>query len=320
MYDRILFPTDGSEAATAALEYAAAVADAEGATLHLLTVADTAGEGVGHLGGEAADALEREAESVVADAAERVGEARGGDRPVVTAVRRGSPAEEVVAYADEADVDLVVMPTQGRRGIERVLLGSVTERVVNTAPVPVLVVPPVDDPAGFAYPPGDVLVPTDGSRGAERALAEGVDLALASGARLHVRHVVETASLGPDARSLLREAALDERGEDLVDAATERAAAAGVDDVRGSVAYGSPYRELLSYVDEGDVDLVALGTGGRTEFGRFLPGGVTTKLLRTCPVPLLVVRAPADDEGDEDGNGNGDGSEDERRADEEATG
>jgi nucleotide-binding universal stress UspA family protein len=303
MYDRILFPTDGSEAATAALEYAAAVADAEGATLHLLTVADTTGEGVGHLGGEATAAREREAEAVVASAAERVADGDAGDDPaVVTAVRRGSPAEEIVDYAVETDADLVVVPTQGRRGIERVLLGSVTERVVNAAPVPVLVVPPVDDPAAFAYPPGDVLVPTDGGRGAERALTEGIDLALASGARLHVRHVVETASLGPDARSLLRESALDERGEGLLAAAAERAEAAGVDDVRESMAYGSPYRELLSYVEEAGVDLVALGTGGRTEFGRFLPGGVTAKLLRTCPVPLLVVREP-------DGDGDGDGDE-----------
>jgi nucleotide-binding universal stress UspA family protein len=297
MYDRVLLPTDGSEAATAALDYAAAVADAEGATLHLLSVVDTAGVGVGHLGGEATDALERGAEETVAAAADRV-----ADVPVVTAVRRGSPAESIVDYAAAEGVDLILVPTQGRRGIERVLLGSVTERVVNTAPVPVLVVPPVDDPAALAHPPGDVLVPTDGSRGATRALTEGIDLALASDARLHVQHVVETASLGPDARSLLREAELDERAEELLAAATERATAAGLEDVRDSLAYGSPYRELLSYVDEAGIDLVALGTRGRTEFGRFLPGGVTAKLLRTCPVPLLVVRAPDDEDADADEN------------------
>ncbi|WP_226023798.1 universal stress protein [Halomicrobium salinisoli] len=291
MYDRLLFPTDGSDVASDALDYALDVASTHGATLHVLNVADTTVDSVTNVRGEVVDALEEEGERVVAAAAER---ARDRGVSVVTDVLQGRPHETIVDYARTSDVDLVVMPTHGRSGIERYLLGSVTERVVNTSDVPVLTVTP-DEDARLTYPPRDVLVPTDGSPGADRALAEGIALANGTDATLHLVHVVETATLGFDVRSSVKGGELEQRGTEILDAAAERAREASVDDVVTTLASGRAYREILSYAKENGVDVVALGTHGETDFSRYALGGVSAKLIRTSPVPVLLTRQPASD-------------------------
>ncbi len=295
MYDRILFPTDGSDVASAALEYALDVASTHNATLHVLNVADTTIKSVTNVRGEVVDALEEEGERIVAAAAER---ANDRNVSVVTEVLQGRPHEAIVDYARTCDADLVVMPTHGRSGIQRYLLGSVTERVVNTSDVPVLTVTP-DEDARLTYPPWDVLVPTDGSPGADRAVAEGITLAKGTDATLHLLHVVETASLGPDVRSAMKGGELEERGTEILDAAAERAREASVDDVTTALASGRAYREILSYVKENDVDVVALGTHGETDFSRYALGGVSAKLIRTSPVPVLLARQPEADAAEE---------------------
>jgi nucleotide-binding universal stress UspA family protein len=291
MYDRILFPTDGSETASAVLAYAGTIAAEHGAELHVLTVADTTRDSVTQIGGEVVDALEQAGEQTVADAADQVA---GYGVDVETAVHQGEPYATIVDYTTRYGMDLVVMPTHGRAGLERFLLGSVTERVVNRSPVPVLTVNP-DLEAEPVYPAGDILVPTDGSPGAEQAVAEGAAIAAATGAALHLLYVVETASLGFDVRSTVADERLAEEGEALVSDAAQVAADRGVESVTTAVAYGRPYREILSYVDETAVDLIAVGRQGQTDFSRYLQGGVTTKLIRTAPTPVLLVP----DEGDE---------------------
>ena len=291
MYDRLLFPTDGSETATAVLDYALDVADQHGAELHVLNVADTNRDSVTRVGGEIVDVLEGEGERIVEEAADRASE-RGV--PVVTAVLQGDPYRTIADYADEYDVDLVVMPTHGRRGVERFLLGSVTERVINATAVPVLAVTP-DEGQELAYPVHDVLVPTDGSPAAERALGEAIELVRATDATLHLLHVVDTASLGFDVRSAVDEETLGEEAEAIVEDAHSTAAAADVTAVTTTVAYGRVYREILSYIEEHDVDLVAVGTHGETEFSRYGLGSVSAKIVRTSPVPVLMAGDAADD-------------------------
>lgn len=286
MYTRILFPTDGSDAATAALGYALDVAAAHDATLHVLNVADTTRDSLTRIGDEVVDVLEREGREIVDAAAER---ARDRGVPVVADVLQGDPGETILEYADAADVDLVVMPTHGRKGLHRVLLGSVTERVCNASDVPVVTVNPAEDRA-LRYPPRDVLVPLDGSEGSNRALAEGIAVAEATGASLHVLHVVETASLGFDVRSAVGDEKLEQRATEIVEAAVETASSSSVEVLTDTVAYGEPYREILSHVRDHDVDLVAIGAQGQTRFHRYVVGGVTAKIIRTSPAPVLMVR------------------------------
>ncbi|WP_251343916.1 universal stress protein [Haloplanus halophilus] len=140
MYDAILLPTDGSEPAAAAVEHALGVAERFGATLHLLYVVET--DDLSHAAPELAieelrETLRSEGESVLDDAA-----ARATDRGVeaTTAVVEGTAEDAILKYAAENGIDLLVMGTHGRGGLERYLVGSVTERVVRRAEVPVLVV------------------------------------------------------------------------------------------------------------------------------------------------------------------------------------
>ncbi len=291
VFERILFPTDGSEGAAAVFDHVLALAETHGATVHVLTVADTTRDSVTRVGGEVVDALEREGEDVVAEFAERADERHV---PVVTDVVQGRPYETIVDYADGQGMDLVVMPTHGRTGLGRFLLGSVTERVVRQSDVPVLTVRPDDD---VRYPYRTVLVPTDGSDCAAAALDVAVDVATTEGAVLHALSVVDIASLGADVRTELQTAFLEEHAEDAVERATDVAEAASVESVSGAVVFGSSiHGEIGSYVDEADVDLVVVGTHGRSGVDRYLLGSVAEKLVRTSPVPVLTVREPADGE------------------------
>jgi nucleotide-binding universal stress UspA family protein len=136
VYDAILLPVDGSDAADAAVEHAADLARTYGATVHVFSAA----EPIPTAEADAAtvlDSIQSEAERTVEATAARLRDA-GVD--VTTAVDTGSAYRAILAYAESAGVDLVVMGTHGRSGVGRVLLGSVTEKVVRHADVPVLTV------------------------------------------------------------------------------------------------------------------------------------------------------------------------------------
>ena len=140
MYDSILLPTDGSDGAAEALDHAIGAAEAYGADLHVVSVVDRRVV-------LAADADEKEAveAELTEDADEAVDElatrATDASIEVTTATPQGVPYREILAYADDEDVDLLVLGTHGRTGREKRLnLGSTTERIVKAAERPLLVV------------------------------------------------------------------------------------------------------------------------------------------------------------------------------------
>jgi len=290
MFDKLLFPTDGSDGAAAVFDHVLALADAHDATVHVVNVADTTRESVTTVRGRVVDALEQAGAETVQQAATQASE-RGV--PTVTEVLQGEPYRTIVDYADTYDIDLVVMPTHGRRGLERFLLGSTTERVVRRAEVPVLTIRP-DDDVSVRYPYRTVLVPTDGSDPAAAALDVGLDVATAAAAAVHLLSVVDVTSLGVDVRADIQAAALEEGAHDVVDAAAERATAAGIDPTTAVEFGGSVPAVVRSYVTDNDVDLVVVGTHGRTGFDRYVLGSVAEALVRTAPVPVLTVRGPTD--------------------------
>jgi nucleotide-binding universal stress UspA family protein len=138
LYECILVPTDGSAASRPAIEHAVSLAEIHDAAIHAIYVINTASfasiptegswEGVSEmLEREGGEALEE-----VADAAEEAGV------PVECVQIDGAPSREIVRYAEKHGCDLIVMGTHGRGGIDRLLLGSVAEKVVRSSSIPVL--------------------------------------------------------------------------------------------------------------------------------------------------------------------------------------
>jgi len=291
MYDRILFPTDGSDGAAAVRDLVFDLADTHGATLHIINVADTTHDSVTRIGGEIVDVLEREGERIVRETGERADE-RGLD--TVTEVLQGGVPETITAYADEYGMDLVVMPTHGRTGIERLLLGSVTENVVRHSSVPVLTIDP-DDLAEVQYPYRDVLVPTDGSGCADAALDTGIGIAAAHDATLHVLSVVDTVSLGVDVHSTAQIDALEEQANEAVARGGELAESASVAAVEAVEHSASVHRSIREYAEEHGIDVIVMGTRGRTGVDRYLLGSVAEKAVRTAGVPVLTVPGGRED-------------------------
>ena len=138
MYDDVLVPTDGSPAADAAVEHAVRLADRFDSTINALYVVDATAYSALESGTDlVSDALEGEGEDAVA----RIAEAADDEGlPVIEAVVSGTAYRSILEYADEEGIDMIVMGTHGRQGIDRYLLGSVTERVVRSADQPVLTV------------------------------------------------------------------------------------------------------------------------------------------------------------------------------------
>lgn len=293
MYDAVLVPTDGSPEAEYAAHYAVALAGTTGATVHVLSVVD---ESLYPRGSVLSDDLVQEsleaAREEAGEAVDRVAEMAAPETNVVTEVRRGVPAETIRSYAADHDVDIVVMGTHGRTGLKRYFIGSVAEEVVRTADAPVLTVRrQTEEPA--ATDVSRVLVPTDGSDASMAAVDHAIDVAATYDATLHTLYVVDQRALaayydtGPMIGDLIDN--LTSVGENATEAVRERASEREVA-VETTVLQGIPPAAIDEYVEENEIDLVVMGTHGRTGVERYLLGSVTERVVRTSEVPVLTVR------------------------------
>ena len=258
--DRILVPHDFTEPAEAAFDYARALADMFAASCDVLHVTERAGTDLG-------------------------GEPPAG---VTVTYRDGVPDEEIAHYARKHGIDLIVMGTHGRRGLAHALLGSVAEKVVRTAPCPVVTV----HRRRVTVVPTNVLVATDFGIASEVALTYGRTLARLFGASLHLLHVAENYFMRPvscDPHVLV--ATAREQVDAQLTADDRRALrATGVVDTSDS-----PGDAIVDYAKNAHIDLIVLGTHGRQAIGRFLLGSVAERVVRTAPCPVLTVRHCARD-------------------------
>jgi len=291
MYDTILVPTDGSEGAEAAARHTLHLATAFDSQIHLLSVVDersyssaladldpTIGDQREQFGQQATETVDH-LEELVSD-------------PSVTchtAVEHGIPHEAIQSYVAEHNIDLVSMGTHGRTGLDRLLLGSVTERVVRTSDVPVLTTRhEPDDRSSYDR----ILIPTDGSESATAAIDHGIAIAERFDATVHALSVVDVSALagaydvgpGPDLLDSLEE------GCEQAVAVVENECENRDVDIVTDVVQGTPYRTIREYVDDEGIDLITMGTHGRTGLERYLIGSVTERTVRTSDVPVLTVR------------------------------
>ena len=292
MFDSILVPTDGSEHATRAAEHGAALARAFGASLHVIAVIDTRTAGGPFSGDDLADeTLDR----MTADAEETVAaitDAVDAPEAIQTTIRKGDPVEEICAYRDDHDVDLIAMGTHGRTGVGRYLAGSVTESVVRQADVPVFTVRATDRSRDTA-PYDDILIPTDGSAPAAAAVEPAREVAAQFDARVHALNVVNLSNIATGSEYTLPKdliESLESQGETATERIAARARESGVETVTRVVS-GFPAADILEYADENGIDLIAMGTAGRTGLNRFLVGSTTERIIRHADMPVLAVNA-----------------------------
>lgn len=135
-YRHILVPTDGSEQSRMAMNHAVALARLSDGRIHALSIEE--GAGSSHRDHLRTDP-EEEAEEAISESAR---EAKAQGIAVTGVVRSGSAKEQICAYAEESDIDIIVMGTEGRTGISGAIFASVAEQIVREAPVPVLTVRP----------------------------------------------------------------------------------------------------------------------------------------------------------------------------------
>jgi nucleotide-binding universal stress UspA family protein len=140
-----------------------------------------------------------------------------------------------------------------------------------------------------------ILLPTDGSRGNSRAVEQAIGLAAQSDARLHVLFVVEDLPYAPEMMDGQVEARLREIGEEAISDIRQRADDAGVS-VETALEDGTPHQSILEYADEEGMDLIVMGTHGRSGLDRYLLGSVTERVVRGADTPVLTVRVNGDEE------------------------
>ncbi|OAQ52604.1 UspA domain-containing protein [Natrinema mahii] len=291
--DSILLPTDGSDGALAGAKRGADLAAMADATVHVLSAVDTSAiEDVASVLESAVDdqraALEADAESAVESVSSMVGD-RYPDCEVTTATERGRPFRVIDRYVEEHDIDVVAMGTKGRTGVKRVVLGSVTENVLRTVGAPILVVPPAASDAPLTEDTvRNVLLPTDGSDGAAVAVDWGLALAAAFDAMTHAVYSVDTRRFSPQAEPGEILADLERPGEDALESVRERARERGCS-LTGTIATGPPARVVLDYADGNDIDLIAMGTHGRSGLERHFLGSVTENVVRNAELPVFCV-------------------------------
>lgn len=277
---KILFPTDFSDAARGALAHALHLTRQHEAELFVLNVLAPArnehevpgtDEMLARLRAEAPDLA---------------------DLPVHPAVREASSeAGGILAYAADHGIDLIVMGTHGRRGIDRLLMGSVAEEVVRRAECPVFTVRHGGERIGQDIH-RRILVPIDFSEYGEPALVYAQELATFYGAHLDLLHVVEEDGFRLLYGTKPRAAAASEvraHNRAVLEDFVRREKVTVPHAVHAII--GNPNLDIVDYARLHDIDLIVIATHGRTGLQRLQLGSVAEKVVRHAPCPVFTVKS-----------------------------
>ncbi|WP_455222733.1 universal stress protein [Kaarinaea lacus] len=181
------------------------------------------------------------------------------------------PYVHIVDAAEKLHADAIVVGRRGRRGLLKLLMGSVTHLVIGHAPCNVFIVP-----RGGGLKAKRILVATDGSPDSEKAAMEAISLAKLSKGSLIVCSVVHDVTT-------------DESARDDVDK-IKRIADAEQVEAEAVVRHGLAYQEIISAAQEYKADLIVMGTHGRTGFKKLLMGSQTERVIGMSDLSIMVVR------------------------------
>jgi len=216
--------------------------------------------------------------------------------PLITV---GKPADEILRAVEDKSIDLVISATRGRSGLKRLILGSVTERLMLTLPCPLLVLRrPEHEFVGVpeqAFKLKKILVGCDFSPDSGQALEHALSLAQEFEAELHLANVIEpptqpnfpkadtsaTAEIREDYRNLLNQKLKDLVPQEARNWCTPQT----------SILKGQPYEELAGYAESNHIDMIVMGIRGHGLVKTLFLGSTTDRVVRRSPCPVLSVGA-----------------------------
>lgn len=206
-----------------------------------------------------------------------------------------TPAEAVIDFAERYRFDLIVMGTHARKGIARMLGGSVTEEIVRRAPCPVLTYHLDDPPAAGPCMPRHLLVPTDLSDCSQHALMHAKEIAGRFDARITLLHVVHHRTLLPNLDDPIYQRLLKEMMQpgffDEHLRALDEAVPGPEVETSYRIAHGNVAERIAAFAEEEAVDLIVLATHGLTGIRHFLMGSVAEKVVRLAKTPVFTVKS-----------------------------
>jgi len=282
-FKNILFLTDFSEASDTALAYATGVARHYNAQLYAghscdpIILTETAGTNILQ---EVEDDSRARLETLTKQTGPRS----------IALFSRGSMADAVPTWINEHGIDLIIMGTHGRRGLQHLLLGSTAEAIVRSATCPVLTVGPHVNTRPYQdFSVESILFPTDLGEHAEFGAQYALSVAQNSCAAITFMHVVsqEEAFRGG------RNAVVEKTYQKLTKIAPPDAKEWCKPDF--VVEVGDPVKELLAFAETERPDLIVLGLPAGKKFNGHFRSGVTYNLIAGAPCPVLTVRDVTND-------------------------
>ena len=300
MATRILVPLDGSSLAEQALPCATTLGQGLPAELVLFCAISIPSEAQELLSNAdlkekvSIEQLEAKAGSYLQSVADQLQEVGLDVHPIV---RHGPAAGAIVDYAERENIQQIVMTTHGYTGIGRWTHGSVAERVLQSADVPVLMIRAQETPGDPQQPMPcqRILVPLDGSEMAEQVLLSVTQVAKALEAKVILFRVPTVYAYGP----LVGEWYMPLEGTfEMAKQNTQVYLDRVVDDLNGmgvnastAMQIGPVAESIVEYAQANYIDLIAMCTHGRTGLVRWALGSVADKVLRAGNIPILLVRA-----------------------------
>jgi nucleotide-binding universal stress UspA family protein len=295
---RILCATDFSDFSNHAIPYGIALAREFKAKLFVSHVIDLSSAAIY---GEAVFALEEQQSRMTAFAHKEMTRLMGQQsldwEPLITV---GNPANEIARLAADKRVDLAIAASHGRSGLRRLILGSVTERLMRTLPCPLWVVRSPErgfvTPATQAIELKKILVGCDFSPDSSLALEYSLSLAQEFQADLHLVHVVEPPLYDDlikpsESRETFRQR-LRKTVQERLSSMVPEEARTWCNPVTALLA-GQPHEELIKYALVNDIDLVVLGVRGHSLVETLLIGSTTGRVMRGAPCPVLSIQPTA---------------------------
>jgi len=266
--EKLLLPTDGSKFSESAIREAIKLAKICSSKLYAVSVIKTNLE-FETLVPQVIEKDEKEAIEHLESIKTRA--SKEGVNCEIIVLRGEEPYQDIVDEATKNQVNMIIMGRHGRTGLLRLMMGSVTAKVIGHAPCNILVVPPT-----AKVECRNILIATDGSKYSEAATSEAIGIAKRCGSSLIV---ISVASSDAEITS----------AEDNVKKVVELVEKESIK-IEGLTVTGKPYEVIVETSKQKHADLIVVGSHGRTGLERLLMGSVTERVIGHTESAVLVVR------------------------------